>query len=55
LILDSERFITEENIDELIQYAIDQKKYQIQLMLTDYKQKKNWYQNIDEISDKFKL
>jgi len=54
-ILDSEKFITKKNIDELIQYAIDQKKYQIQIMLTDYKRQKNWYQNIDEINNKFKL
>jgi len=54
-ILDSEKFITKKNIDDLIQYAIDQKKYQLQLMLTEYKQQKNWYQNIDDITDKFKL
>ena len=54
-ILDLEKFVTEENIDELIRYAIDQKKYQIQILLTDYKQQKNWYQDIDDISDKFKL
>jgi len=47
-ILDSEKFITKKNIDRHIQYAIDQKKYQIQIMLTDYKQKKNWYQDIDK-------
>ena len=44
-ILDSEKFITKKNVDELIQYAIDQKKYQIQIMLTEYKNQKNWYQN----------
>ena len=54
-ILDSEKFITKKNIDDLIQYAIDQKKYQLQLMLTEYKQQKNWYQNIDDIDKKFKL
>jgi len=54
-ILDSEKFVTKRNIDKHIQYAIDQKKYQIQIMLTDYKQKKNWYQDIDQIANKFKL
>jgi len=54
-ILDSEKFITEENIDDLIRCAIDHEKYQSQILLTDYKQKKNWYQDIDEITDKFKL
>jgi len=51
-ILDSEKIITKENIDEFIRCAIDQKKYQIQIMLTDYKNQKNWYQDIDK---KFKL
>ena len=54
-VLDSEKFITKKNIDELIRCAIDQKKYQIQIMLTDYKQKKNWYQNIHDIDKKLKL
>ena len=54
-ILNSEKFVTDKNIDKLIQYAIDQKKYQIQMILTDYKNQKNWYQNIDEIKHKFKL
>ena len=47
-ILDSEKFITKKNIDDLIQYAIDHKKYQIQIILTNYKQQKNWYQDIDK-------
>jgi len=51
-ILDSEKFVTKRNIDKHIQYAIDQKKYQSQILLTDYKQQKNWYQDIDK---KFKL
>jgi len=54
-ILASEKFITKENIDELIQYAIDHQKYQSQILLTDYKRQKNWYQNIDDIINKFKL
>jgi len=54
-ILDSEKFITKKNIDDLIRYAIDQQKHQIQLMLMNYKQRKNWYQNIDDIDKKFKL
>ena len=40
--------ITKENIDDLIRYAIDHQKHEIQLMLTDYKNQKNWYQNIDQ-------
>ncbi|GEM_PF-4843392 len=36
-LLDMEIFITEQNIDELIRYAIGRKCYDIQLMLTDYK------------------
>jgi len=54
-ILASEKFITKENIDDLIRYAIDTQKHEIQLILTDYKNRKSWYQNIDDISDKFKL
>ena len=54
-ILDSEEFVTEENIDELIQYAIDHQKYQSWTLLTNYKRQKNWYQDIDDISDKLKL
>ena len=48
-ILHSEIFVTEQNIDSLIRYAIAVQKYQMQLMLTNYKQEKNWYQNPDEI------
>ena len=45
-ILDSEKFVTKRNIDKMIQYAIAQQNYQIQLLLTEYKQKKGWYQEI---------
>jgi len=54
-VLDSEKFITDKNIDEWIQYAIDAQKHHSQLMLINYKNQKNWYQNIDEINHKFKL
>lgn len=47
-ILDSEKFITEKNIDALIRYAIAKQNYQIQMILTDYKQQKGWYQEISE-------
>lgn len=32
-VLDSDRFITNENIDDLIQYAVDHRKHQMQLMI----------------------
>lgn len=51
-ILNLETLVTEKNINELIQYAIDHHKYQMQLILTEYKKDKAWYQEID---DKFKL
>ena len=47
-ILDSEKFVTKKNIDEFIQYTIDQQKHQSQIALTDYKQQKGWYQEIDK-------
>ena len=40
--------ITKENIDQCICTAIDSKEYELQLMLTNYKQEKKWYQNPDE-------
>ena len=45
-------FITKENIDDCIRIAMDHNAYEIQIMLMDYKQQKNWYQDIDK---KFKL
>ena len=36
-ILDSGNFITKRNVDKFIQYAIENQKYQAQMMLTDYK------------------
>ena len=36
-ILESGQFITQQNIDVLIQHAIEQKAYDIQVMLTDFK------------------
>ena len=47
-VLDSERLVTEQNIDDLILYAIENKKYEIQMLLTNYKNQKDWYQNIDQ-------
>ncbi len=41
-------FVSHKNIDKFIQYAIDTQKQQIQIMLTDYKYKNNWYQNADK-------
>ena len=36
-ILDSGNFITKRNIDKFIQYAIENQKHEIQILLTDYK------------------
>jgi len=47
-ILASGKFITEKNIDLLIRYAIEHQKYEIQITLTEYKNQKNWYQEIDK-------
>ena len=41
--------ITKDNIDKLIQFAIDNKTYEIQLMLTNYKVKNNWYDDQETI------
>lgn len=51
-ILEQKDIVNQYNIDELIQYAIRRQKYEIQLMLTDYK-----YQHFEfsDISDKLKL
>ncbi|MBE6875655.1 MAG: leucine-rich repeat domain-containing protein [Ruminococcus sp.] len=51
-ILDTELFVTKRNIDRLIQYAIEQEKYEIQLILTDYKYQHFGFQNP---ADKLKL
>lgn len=42
-------FLNAENIDEIIRYAIEKEKYEIQLMLTAYKEKYIGYRNITEI------
>ena len=47
-LLDSGKFITKQNIDRYIQYAINYPNHEIQLMLMDYKQKNNWYQDINK-------
>ena len=49
-ILESGQFITGQNIDSLIQYAIQQKAYEIQVLLTDYK-----YQHFDNFGKDLKL
>ena len=49
-LLTFEEFFTQENIDILIQFAIEQKAYEIQLMLTDYK-----YQHFDTFGKDLKL
>ena len=42
-VLDSGKFLTKRNIDKFIQYAIDNKHVEIQLMLTNYKREKIGY------------
>ena len=56
-VLDTGKLITKKNIDKNIQYAIDNKKYQSQVMLTNYKAQNNWYPEDTEkaIMKKFKL
>ncbi len=51
-VLDSGMFITKRNIDNWIQYAIENQKHQVQLLLTDYK-----YQHFEfkPIKEKFRL
>ena len=51
-LINSGKFITKRNVQKWIQYAIDNKAYEIQLILTNYRRQKGWYQ---EISDKLKL
>lgn len=46
------KFFTKENTDELLQYAIEQEKHEITLMLTDNKHKMGWY---DHPADRMKL
>lgn len=48
--IQSGQFLTQENIDELIQYAIKQKAYEIQLMLIHYK-----YQHFGDSRKELKL
>ena len=48
-LLEDGRFITKRNIDKLIQYAIDNRKIEIQLMLMNYKAEKIGYDSDEEI------
>ena len=49
-ILDADIFVKKSNIDNYINYAIDNQKYEAQIILTNYKAQKNWYDN-----NKFRL
>ncbi len=51
-ILQSGKFITGKNIDEIIRFAIENKKYEIQTMLISYK---NQHFGYDDITEKLKL
>jgi len=48
-VLDSGEYITKENIDDFILYAIDKKSYEIQVMLTNHKAQKEWYEDQETI------
>ena len=48
-------FFNHQNIDEIIAYAIDKQKYEIQLMLTDYKARRIGYESQEDIMKKFEL
>ena len=55
-ILTSGEFITKQNIDNFILYAIEQQKYEIQVLLMDYKTKRHWYDDMQTtIQKKFNL
>ena len=45
-------FITKDNIDDCIHTAIDNKAYEIQVMLTNYKSEQNWYEDQETIIKK---
>lgn len=54
--LESGEFITKETIDFLIRYAIEQKNYEIQLMLMNHKARKIGYDDIETtVRKKFEL
>ncbi|MDE5753597.1 MAG: leucine-rich repeat domain-containing protein [Oscillospiraceae bacterium] len=55
-VIENGEFITKENIDELIQYAIEKKAHEIQVMLMNYKAEKLGYEDTGTtIGKKFKL
>jgi len=47
--------IQKENIDDLIRYTIDQKLYELQVMLMNYKREKIGFEPIEEIANKLLL
>ena len=51
-VIHSGKFITSENIDEIIRYAIDKRRTEIQVLLMDYKREKIGY---SDPSEKLKL
>ena len=56
MILDSIRhFITKQNLSDLIIYANEQKNYEMQIMLTEYKNKYIGYESTEEKLRKWKL
>ena len=55
-ILASGDIVTKDNIDDAVEYAIDNQKHEIQLILTDYKMHQGWYDdNETGLSKKFSL
>ena len=56
LVVDNHLFLNQDNIDGLIEYAIDKEFYEIQAMLTDYKYRYIGYESDEEIiRKKFEL
>ena len=54
-VLATGEFLTNRNINQMIQYAIDHKKYESQVILTNYKLQKDWYDDEKDIKKKFSL
>ena len=55
MLLSSYEFINRKNIDDCIQYAIDKKSYEIQVMLIHCKMERNWYDDEETMRKKFEL
>ena len=47
-IVESGKFLSKRNLDIYIKYAIKKQRHEIYLLLTELKQKNNWYREIDQ-------